>query len=145
MQARVSVISGQIIIINVIIIIIITMIYNNNDNNNSNNSNNNNYHCYHYYYFYHHHFISRLSTSFSFIIINIVFLFIYLFFFLGGGEARKVHYLRTLYYTILWYNKPFTAGSFQVVYCTQFFRLQCEIIILLGHNWVNSTSSPATQ
>ena len=123
------------------------MIYNNNnDNNNSNNNNNNNYHCYHYYsYFYHHHFISRLNTSFSFIIINIVF---YFYFFLGGGggvEARKVHYLRTLYYTILWYNKPFTTGSFQVVYGTQFFRLQCEIIILLGHNWVNSTSSPATQ
>ena len=46
---------------------------------------------------------------------------------------------------LLCHNKPSIAGSFQVVYGAQFFRLQCEIIILQGHHWANSTSSLATQ
>ena len=42
-------------------------------------------------------------------------------------------------------NQLSIADSFQVVYCAQFFRQQCEIIILQGHHWTNSTSSLATQ
>ena len=32
-----------------------------------------------------------------------------------------------------------------MVHCAQFFRLQCEIIILQGQHWANATSSVATQ